>query len=66
MKTRKFAVTLEIQLEAETPKDAAEEFVRRIRMERHAFQVDVMEDRGEDQWEPVGRPVVRVDEVESA
>ncbi|HYY54001.1 MAG TPA: hypothetical protein VFA01_01350 [Candidatus Dormibacteraeota bacterium] len=63
MKTRKFAVTLEMQLEAGTPEEAASLFVERVRSERHAVEVDVLEDRGEDQWTRIGRRVVRLDEV---
>ncbi len=62
-KTRKFVISLEIPLEAETPEAAAEEFVRRVRGERSAFQVDVLEDRGEDTWTRLGRRVVRLEEL---
>lgn len=62
-KTRKFLVTLEIPVEAGTPEEAAEEFVRRLRSERSAFQVDVLEDRGEHTWTRIGRKVVRLDEL---
>ena len=58
MKTRKFAISLEIQVEAGTPEEAAERFVRRIREEQHAFEVEVLEDRGEDTWVKVGRRLV--------
>ena len=62
-KTRKFAVTLEMQLEAGSPEEAAELFVDRARSERHALEVEVLEDRGEDQWARLGRRIVRLDEV---
>lgn len=55
MKTRKFSISLEIQVEAGSPQEAAERFVQRIREERGAFEVDVLEDRGEDSWVRVGR-----------
>lgn len=63
MKTRKFAVTLEMQLEAGSPEEAAELFVDLVRSERHAIEVEVLEDRGEDQWSRIGRRRVKLDEV---
>jgi len=60
MKTRKFAITLEMQLEAGSPEEAAERFVERIREERSAFEVEVLEDRGEDEWLRVGRRLVQL------
>ena len=49
MKTRKFAITLEMQLEAGSPEEAAER-----------FEVEVLEDRGEDEWLRVGRRLVQL------
>ena len=66
MKTRKFAVSLEMQVEAASPEEAARQFVELVRSERHAIEVDVPEDRGEDQWTRIGRRLVRLDEVETA
>lgn len=63
-KTRKFAVALEMNVEAASPEDAAREFVRRLRAERSGYQVDVLEDRGEDRWQRIGRRVVRLDELD--
>ena len=63
MKTRKFAVSLEMQVETASPEEAARQFVELVRSERHAVEVDVLEDRGEDQWTRIGRRVVRLDEV---
>ena len=65
MKTRKFAVNLEMQLEAGSPEEAAEKFVDLVRSERHAVEVEVLEDRGEDEWTRIGRRTVRLDEVET-
>ncbi len=61
MKTRKFSISLEIQVEAASPEEAAERFVKRIREERSAFEVEVLEDRGEDMWVRVGRRLVQLD-----
>ncbi len=61
MKTRKFAISLEIQVEASSPEEAADRFVKRIREERSAFEVDVLEDRGEDRWVRIGRRLVQLD-----
>ncbi len=61
MKTRKFAVSLEIQVEASSPEEAADRFVRRIRDESRAFEVEVMEDRGEDTWVRIGRRLVELE-----
>lgn len=63
MKTRKFLVSMEVAVEAATPEDATKEFVRRVRGERQAFQVDVLEDRGEHAWERIGRRIVQLDEI---
>jgi hypothetical protein len=65
MATRKFLVALEIEIEAGTPEEAAEEFVRRVRGEGSAFQVDVQEDRGEDAWIRIGRRIVKLEDVEA-
>lgn len=64
-KTRKFLVSLEMHVEAGTPEAAAEDFVRRLRDERSAFQVDVLEDTGEHTWTRLGRKIVRLDELGS-
>lgn len=61
VKTRKFAISLEIQLEAPTPEAAAELFVQRIRSERRGFELEILEDRGEDTWVSLGRKRVEVD-----
>lgn len=60
MRTRKFAISLEIQLEAPTPEEAADLFVRRIREERKAFELEILEDRGEDTWVRLGRKRVEL------
>jgi hypothetical protein len=52
-----------MQLEAGTPEEAASVFVERVRTEQHAIEVEVLEDRGEDQWTRIGRRLVRLDEV---
>lgn len=62
MKTRKFAITLEMQIEAPTPEEAAHAFVKRIREERRAFEVQLLEDRGGDEWVKLGRKLVELDE----
>ena len=56
-------MNLEMQLEAGSPEEAAELFVDAVRSERHAIEVEILEDRGEDQWRRIGRRVVRLDEV---
>ena len=56
-------MTLEMQLEAGTPEEAASRFVDLVRAERHAIEVEVLEDRGEDQWTRIGRRIVKLDEV---
>lgn len=66
MAKRKFVVALEMAVEAETPRDAAIEFARRVRFEGDAFQVDVLEDRGGDAWHRLGRQVVQLSEVSEA
>ena len=50
MKTRKFAVNLEMQLEAGSPEEAAELFVDLVRSERHAVVLTRL------QFEVVFRP----------
>lgn len=60
MKTRKFAISLEMQLEAPTPEEAAELFVQRVRQERKGFELEILEDRGEDTWVRLGRKRVEL------
>ncbi len=60
-RTRKFAISLEMHLEAPTPEEAAERFVERMREERGAFEVEILEDVGEDEWLRLGRRRVEPD-----